>query len=288
MAKQGKSIIIGIHGLKNKTVPESLRDWWRAAIDEGLCRNQGGRSLEIDFELVYWADLLYARPKSPNIDAEPYVIASGTGPLLRGGMSVRQIAVARIQGGVGRILEKILGAPVTDDVVRDAFKIRVPDLVWYKEHEASQAAIRNRLIEPLRAAHEAGKRIMLIAHSMGSIIAYEVLRDAERSMPGLEVAHFVTVGSPLGLAGIEEVVSGPMRVPDCVARWSNLADPRDQVARWDTFLSENFEASRKGVVIVDRLVINGYVSPTGKRNPHKIYGYLRTPEVSDLIAGFSA
>jgi hypothetical protein len=128
---------------------------------------------------------------------------------------------------------------------------------------------------------------MLIAHSMGSIVAYEVLRDCEHAVPGLEVAHFVTVGSPLGLAEVEEVVSGPMRVPDCVARWSNFADPRDQVARWDTFLSENFEASRKGVVIVDHLVINGYLSPTGKPNPHKIYGYLRTPEVSDLIAGFS-
>jgi hypothetical protein len=286
MAKRAKSLIVGIHGLKNKTVPETLEGWWKAAIKEGLVRNCGGQSFEIDLELVYWADLMYARPTSPNIQAEPYVIAGGTGPLPRAGLSARKIAAARIQGSVGKILEKILGAPVTNEAVRDAFKIRVPDLVRYKEHQALQEATRNRLIEPLRAAHKAGRRIMLIAHSMGSIIAFEVLRDAGRTVPGLEVSHFVTVGSPLGLAEVEEVISGPMRVPECVARWSNFADPRDQVARWDTFLSENFEPSSRGVAIVDQLVINGYVSPTGKPNPHKIYGYLRAPEISDLIASF--
>jgi len=33
-------------------------------------------------------------------------------------------------------------------------------------------------------------------------------------------------------------------------------------------------------------VINGYVGRSGKANPHKIYGYLRTPEMSEHIAEF--
>lgn len=127
---------------------------------------------------------------------------------------------------------------------------------------------------------------MLIAHSMGSIIAYEVLRDAGRALPGLQISRFVTAGSPLGLAAVKEIVAAPLRVPECVARWSNFADPRDRVARWDTCLSEDYRANSSGVTISDQLVINGYVSPSGKPNPHKIYGYLRTPEISELIAGF--
>ena len=51
-----------------------------------------------------------------------------------------------------------------------------PDLHRYKHHRATRAAIQERLREPLRTAHARGKQIMLIAHSMGSIIAYEVLR----------------------------------------------------------------------------------------------------------------
>jgi len=128
---------------------------------------------------------------------------------------------------------------------------------------------------------------MLIAHSLGSIIAYDVLRVAGRTLPGLRISHFVTIGSPLGLTEVKEIVAAPLRVPQCVARWSNFADPRDRVARWDTRLSNDYRPNSGGVTISDHLVVNGYLSPSGKSNPHKIYGYLRTPEVSELIASFA-
>ena len=82
------------------------------------------------------------------------------------------------------------------------------------------------------------------------------------------------------------MVAAPLRVPECVARWSNFSDPRDYAARWDTRLSNDYRANRAGVTVSDHLVINGYVTRSGKSNPHKIYGYLRTPEVSELIASF--
>jgi pimeloyl-ACP methyl ester carboxylesterase len=133
-----------------------------------------------------------------------------------------------------------------------------------------------------------GAQIMLIAHSMGSIIAYDVLAGAGRSLPGLRISHFVTVGSPLGLAPVKEILAAPLRVPECVRHWTNLADPRDHVARWDTRLASDFGENSAGAAISDHLVINGYVSPSGKPNPHKVYGYLRTPEMSELIASFAS
>jgi len=36
----------------------------------------------------------------------------------------------------------------------------------------------------------------------------------------------------------------------------------------------------------DALVLNTYRSPDGKRYHHKIYGYLRTPEFSQLVSNF--
>lgn len=243
--------------------------------------------MDVDFELAYWADVMHPAPVAPAEEKEPYVAAGGSGPLPRAGMSIGTIAAARIEEGVGKVLEKVFGAPVAEDVVRDAVETRAPDLHRYRHHRAPRNAVRERLREPLRAAHASGRQIMLIAHSMGSIIAYEVLRDAGRALPGLRISHFVTVGSPLGLAAVKEIVAGPLRVPECVARWSNFADPRDRVARWDTCLSEDYRANGSGVTISDHLVINGYVGPSGKPNPHKIYGYLRTPEISELIAGFA-
>jgi pimeloyl-ACP methyl ester carboxylesterase len=206
--------------------------------------------------------------------------------LPRAGLSVRTIAGTRIKEGVGKVLETVFGAPVAGHVIRDALKTMAPDLHRYKHHRATRDAVRGRLRERLRTAQETGRQTMLIAHSMGSIVAYDVLRAAGHTLPGLRIPHFVTLGSPLGLSKVKEIVSAPLRVPECVARWSNFADPRDYAARWDTRLSNDYRASRAGVTVSDHLVINGYVSPSGKPNPHKIYGYLRTPEVSELIARF--
>jgi hypothetical protein len=279
-------LIIGIHGLKNKPGPEILRGWWRAAIAEGISRNRQDQKVDVDFVLAYWADVMYPTPVVHAEEAEPYVAAKGTGPLPKG-ISIRRIAAARIQEGVGKVLELVFGTPVTEDVVRDALETRAPDLHRYAHDSAAREAVRERLREELRTAHAGGRQVMLIAHSMGSIIAYDVLAGADRDLPGLRISHFVTVGSPLGLAPVKAILAAPLRVPECVGRWSNLADPRDHVARWDTRLSSDFRENSAGSAISDYLVVNGYVSPSGKPNPHKIYGYLRTPEMSEMIASFA-
>lgn len=280
-------LIIGIHGLKNKPEPDILRGWWTAAIAEGISRNCGGQRKDVDLALAYWADAMYSSPVAVVEEAEPYVAAGGAGPLPKG-ISIRRIARARIQEGVGKVLELVFGTPVTEDVVRDALKTRAPDLHRYRNDRAARDAVRERLRERLRAAHAGSREIMLIAHSMGSIIAYDVLAAAGRTLPGLRISHFVTVGSPLGLSPVKEILAAPLRVPECVARWTNHADPRDHVARWDTRLASDFRKNSAGAAISDHLVINGYVSPSGIPNPHKIYGYLRTPEMSELIASFAA
>jgi hypothetical protein len=282
----GANLVIGIHGLNNKPEPEVLRNWWAAAISEGISRNCGGRKLPFDFTLAYWADLVYPAPVPLSESAEPYLPAGGSGPLPRGDTSVRSVATARVREGVEKVLEKLLTAPLAQGLVRDAVEARYPDLHRYKHHPLTRRDVQERLRERLRSAQARGGEIMLIAHSMGSIIAYDVLRRATRTLRGLRISHFVTLGSPLGLGGIGEIVAGALRVPECVARWSNLADPRDYAAEWNTRLANDYRANRSGVVVSDRLVSNGYANRSGKPNPHKIYGYLRTPEMSELIAEF--
>jgi hypothetical protein len=285
--RHSTKLIVGIHGLKNKPEPGILKGWWTAAIAEGLSRNCEVQKLDVDFALAYWADVMHPSPVAVAEEREPYSAAGGTGPLPKG-MSIGRIAAARIQEGVGKVLELVFGTPVTEDMVRDALEARAPDLQRYEHDSAAREAVQERLRKELRSAHAEGKQIMLIAHSMGSIIAYDVLAAAGRALPGLRIPHFVTVGSPLGLSPVKEILAAPLRVPDCVERWSNLADPRDHIARWDTRLASDFRENTAGAAISDHLVINGYVSPSGNPNPHKIYGYLRTPEMSELIASFAS
>ena len=142
-----------------------------------------------------------------------------------------------------------------------------------------------------------GRRIMLVAHSMGSIIAYDVLTLLGQSDPGFEVDHFVTIGSPLGLPHVRNKIvqefthrgdkEDRVRTPTVVKnRWVNFADRKDPVAL-DVHLGDDYGENAGGVACEDDLVHNDYrVTDEKDRNRHKSYGYLRTPEFSALVKGF--
>ena len=65
------------------------------------------------------------------------------------------------------------------------------------------------------------------AHSLGSVVAYNVLRDrsATPQYPGL-----VTLGSPLGIRAIKQQLPTPLVSPPCIRQWFNAYDDRDVVA----------------------------------------------------------
>jgi hypothetical protein len=281
-----RTVIIGIHGLNNKPAADILEEWWKTSIQEGLSRHAAGQRCKVRFELVYWADLMYPEPAAVADLVDPYTPAEGSGPLPRVGLSVRKVATARLRGSVGKALEKVSGVRLGQRVVRGTVESKIPDLHFYNSDELLRKAIQDRLVKQLRAARRWRRKVMLIAHSMGSIVAYDVLREGAHGLKGLEIMHFVTVGSPLGLADLKTVFEGPRFVPECVVQWSNYSDPKDPVSSWDTSLCDNYHANSRGVTISDHLVVNSYVSPAGKPNAHKVYGYLRTPELSELIAGF--
>ncbi len=117
---------------------------------------------------------------------------------------------------------------------------------------------------------------------MGGLIAYDVLRLAERdgSVPG--PVHLVTLGSPFGLAEIRmrlESEHGDLRLPDSLSAWTNLMD-RNDIATVGEDLADTFAPNASGTRIRDVPVINAYRAPDGHENTHKSYGYLRTPEFS--------
>lgn len=97
---------------------------------------------------------------------------------------------------------------------------------------------------------------------MGSIIAYDVLRIIGRETPPVQVDHFVTIGSPLGLPHVKTKIyeeNDLVRTPSVVGRWTNFADRRDIVAV-EAKLGDDYEANDQGVKVVDVPVINAYKS----------------------------
>jgi pimeloyl-ACP methyl ester carboxylesterase len=85
-----------------------------------------------------------------------------------------------------------------------------------------RAAVQQRLL-----AAVSGDTRVVVAHSLGSVIAYEVLC----AHPEWTVTDFVTLGSPLGVRHIiyDRLRPSPGMWPH-VDRWTNISDAADFVA----------------------------------------------------------
>jgi hypothetical protein len=279
-----QSVIIGVHGLNNKPAKDVLRGFWEDSLAEGLLRNHN-LDTRSPVQLIYWADIQHQQPLSREEDKEPYVKASGEGTLPLYDRDRSDKIRIFLQKWGGRKIDKGKDLIDLDAPVELLLGIKLMDLRDYYSDEEKRKNMRARLSDLLRQ-HQNDK-IFLVAHSMGSIIAYDVLRQFEKTEP-TKVEHFVTMGSPLGLPFVTLKIRqefGATRSPENVQRWTNIADPRDRVAI-DCNLNDEYTANASGIQVKDILVHNGYVSPSGDKNNHKIYGYLRAPEFSDAINDF--
>ena len=155
---------------------------------------------------------------------------------------------------------------------------------------SAKTAIRGRLINLLE--EYAGYEILLVAHSMGSIIAFDVLSD-----PSADVAinTFVTMGSPLGMPPIvvrnfeaQKALFPELKKPEapqCItSHWYNLSDRRDTIAL-DHTLRDDYGSNSNGVKAIDLMLRNDY-KISGEANPHKSFGYLRARGTAGIIDAF--
>ncbi|MEE8307938.1 MAG: S8 family serine peptidase, partial [Gammaproteobacteria bacterium] len=121
---------------------------------------------------------------------------------------------------------------------------------------------------------------IVVAHSQGTMIAYEVLRKL--SADGVQVPLLVTLGSPLGLAEVQDVFKKwagkkSLAKPACVAHWVNVSDRLDPVA-FDSNLSNDFTPKN---FIVNH---SGFgLNPDSPRHPHSATGYLATQQVRSAV-----
>ena len=270
-------MIIGIHGLANKPPEKTLANWWHKAMLEGLQVNCGLSLDKLDFQSVYWADVMY-----PNPDPEPDKYRKAKKGDLKyyneGWIDYIREALLDFGGDVIDSMKEMFGM---DELAEKVLKAKLKDLYRYYEEETIRTELRSRLRQAI--IDNKDRRLMLVAHSMGTIIAYDVLRELGREDANISIDHFVTIGSPLGLPHVKYKImeeSPLIRTPSVVKKWSNLADRRDPVAL-DIHLRDDYEANYAGVRVEDDLVMNDW----GGIN-HKSYGYLRTPEFSDLLKNF--
>ena len=272
-----KNVIIGIHGLSNKPEPQILKEGWQDAILEGLKKNVDIDLKTLNFVSVYWADVMY-----DDVDPDPKLYhPAKRGAIKRYDDNWLDFVRKEASDFGGDIIDKIKSFFGMDAFADKILKAKMNDLYQYYHNKEKRKELRNRLIEQIEKNKE--NRILILAHSMGTIIAYDVLRELGRKDQKLTIDHFVTIGSPLGMPHVKYKIAKEnalVRTPSIVKKWTNFADKRDPVAI-DPHLSDDYKPNDSDVQVKDDLVLNDW----GGIN-HKSYGYLRTPEVTDVLKKF--
>ncbi len=116
--------------------------------------------------------------------------------------------------------------------------------------------------------------LVLIGHSLGSVVAYEAACLLDRPLPLL-----LTLGSPLGLRTIvtQRVRPQPPCYPPRVQHWVNIAD-RDDLVAAEPDLEELFASS-----VPEGAVLEGGVTVDNGAEPHSAAFYLTKQQVGEPI-----
>ena len=198
-------------------------------------------------------------------------------------------------------------APLSPDgligaTTRDQF----PDLHGYLTTRYFGSRMRFRLQRLIMASLAAGEEIALVSHSMGCMIAYDVLWKlghmseyaSIRNIDGPGITLWLTLGSPLNGKYVQDrlydadepkVVRGPnheiLKGP-----WVNIAAEDDFVSFDPTAFDDFYDFGSGQIEIIDERIFNPFVAEDhdGKRrlDPHAEVGYLAHESLVDRLAAW--
>jgi subtilisin family serine protease len=295
--------IVYVHGIGNKPLPAILKCQWDHALfgfdlaersrlaywvnrafypdpSEGTCASPDSTQLEdeptgraisvrqhvdavsLDDEITAIASRKTDRETLLAIAAK--MEAKGTPP---------EVGTKAVEGLAATALP--LPRPLREWITRRIVRAFLRDVNDYFYVPARRAAMKESVLERIRVG---GGPFVVIGHSQGSMIAYDVLCDLDPAAYPVEL--FVTVGSPLGITEVQDQIRSltgqkSLRVPRCIKRWINVADAIDPVAL-DSTLAGEFMGPTS---IQDFTASN----PDAPRHPHSGSGYLRTEVVQTAV-----
>ena len=143
----------------------------------------------------------------------------------------------------------------------------------------AHAYIRNQHIHDevnkrVRPLFEDDEPMIVLSHSLGTIVAYSLLREFAKNNRPRQSPLLVTLGSPLGIDSVRKGFAKPRIRPDFVERWVNGADPEDFVALRAELTNDTFGPGIENYADIDN----------GHDDPHDILQYLKDPRISNAIA----
>lgn len=285
--------LIFIHGRSQEGYDAlALKHEWIESWKKGLALSNLTVPLPLEsIHFPYYGDTLKGLVDGATGGAAAEVIVMGNGGDVESKRFIREfLEEVRVKAGITE--EQVLAETPSDVIehgplnwgwvraIASAIDRHVPGgsgasvaLFTNDVHEyLTNPGIRDIIDTGVRSALRPGVSTVVVAHSLGTIVGYNVLRrDGDGA--NWNVPLYVTVGSPLAVRVIKQRLT-PIRHPTCVKHWFNAMDPQDIVALYP------LDASRFNITppIENKTDIDNPSS-----NQHGIAGYLGDPVVARTI-----
>ncbi|MCF9045640.1 hypothetical protein [Acinetobacter nectaris] len=134
-------------------------------------------------------------------------------------------------------------------------------LYWYDT--TFKKEIHARII----SCFEKGEKHIVVAHSLGTVIAYNVLHELSKDYP---IERFITLASPLPFNVVQRHIVSPIQRPEALhGDWYNFYS-RDDYLTTFPMTPPRFNLSPK---------VDNHLITTFADKPHEIIGYLQHPHV---------
>lgn len=246
-----------------------------------------------NFVLVSWTPLLYQeqrdialdRPGIEQLLAQPYPSVAD-----KREADALQRKLYRAWHLLGDSFPWLTGLMATANL-----RVTLADVRRYLDDiDGVATRVRQELIRELDPARCGNDSVLLIGHSLGSVIAYDCLWHLSRRLQSSQqIDLLMTLGSPLAtrfirkhLAGADR--QGADRYPANVRHWLNLAARGEKVALHRRLRPFFAPMIAHGLLesMEDIADIYNHFRDAGGLNPHKSYGYLNHRAVAERICGW--
>ena len=244
------------------------------------------------FQLMAWNPLYYQSYRPLDVDL-PWVEAllMQTGPTkedVQEALSFRRrIAwLLYTAADLFHFLIPLLPDPVVKNTIQETAR-------YFRNEDGIGGQVRETIKAPLRQMFAEGRRILMLCHSMGSVVAYDALWELTHieKNPG-RVDLFLTLGSPLGMCFTQERLlgtgeKGKRHYPHNIRHWINVTSQGDLTAL-DPTVRDDYQAMLELGLVESITDVNGgifnYFHDDEGLNVHRSYGYLVNPRVGEVIA----
>lgn len=285
--------LIMVHGrAQQKKDAAALKKEWIAAWEKGLAKNNIQRAIvDEDIHFPYYGDTLVQMVSGKSAKDAAEVIVKGPAPSSAQQEVMREmIAEIALHEGISESeVREVLG----DDVIAmgpqnwrwvqgiltalDRVKPISATLVALITADVAQyltnIAIQKNINDGVLKAVKAGQEAVIVSHSLGTVVAYNVLMSRPTAFPAVKVKLFVTLGSPLAINAVRSRLR-PHSFPKSVIEWYNALDTDDVVSLYP-LTKRHFDTGGK-IENHDRV-------DNRTDNQHGIAGYLDDAKVAKRI-----